>query len=213
MTVAPPIDVFYLDEVLLRPDGRLELLPASAYERIDPLHLRVWCHREARYCLPTIELVQWLKDRIGTRSAIEICSGNGDLAFHLGIPATDSYQQICDPMTIAYYRALNQPPTRPSSDVLKLDARAAIEHFRPQVVIGAWVTQKCYVQDRVGDGNKDGPEERRILDVASYIHVGNDRVHSSKRICGRRHEVFHFPWLKSRAERPQLNAIYVWERS
>jgi hypothetical protein len=69
----------------------LRLLPYAAYDRIHPEGLRLWCHKNARYGLPTIECIDWLRKFIGGRSAIEIGAGYGDLAYHLGIPATDSH--------------------------------------------------------------------------------------------------------------------------
>src|SRR5271170_675184 len=72
---------------------RLKLLSYKEYDKIDRIALKLFCHATGRYGLPTIELVEYLKELIGGRSAIEIGAGNGDLGRHLGIPMTDSRLQ------------------------------------------------------------------------------------------------------------------------
>jgi hypothetical protein len=46
---------------LMGPDNTIKLLPAAAYDEFDPSGLRLWCHHNARYGLPTTELIEWLK--------------------------------------------------------------------------------------------------------------------------------------------------------
>lgn len=204
-----PRDTTDLDQLLLR-DGRLKLLPACEYAGLDREAFRIWCHRQARYGIPTAELALWLQTAIGGRSAIEICAGNGDLAYHLLIPATDDAQQSEHPEVRGYYDALRQPPTRPGPDVRRLEALQAVLAYRPQVVIGSWVTQQS---DVPGEGNYWGVREAAILDlveVETYIHLGNRGTHGKKAILARPHEELQFPWLVSRAQRPEDDVIYVW---
>lgn len=78
-------DVLYLDKILLADDGRIKLLPYTVYKDIPSVHLMAWGTWRARYSFPTIEMIEWIKDKIGDRKAIEIGSGNGDLGFHLDI--------------------------------------------------------------------------------------------------------------------------------
>jgi hypothetical protein len=92
-------------------------------------HLMLWCVKSARYTIPTIELIDFLKARIGNRKAIEIGSGNNDLGWYLGIPQTDSYIQQTEAMK-TLYSALGQVPTSPKPDVEKLDAIAAIKKYQ-----------------------------------------------------------------------------------
>lgn len=110
---------------LLRPDGQLLLLPTGYYNNMDFEGIRLFCHKNARYGLPTIELIDWLHEEIGTRSAIEIGAGHGDLSFHLGVPATDNYMQR-RPEVAAHYRLTGQPTIDYPARVEHLDASAAI---------------------------------------------------------------------------------------
>jgi hypothetical protein len=208
-----PNDVKYLDSQLLDSNtGRIKLLPASVYKGIDPIHLMAWGTWQARYSFPTIELIEWVKAKIGDRKAIEVGAGNGDLGYYLGIPQTDSYCQLI-PWVQLYYRMNGQVPTNPLPDVQKLDAIEAIDKYKPQVVVGSFITQKAY-DDSPNDGksgNCYGPEEENILSRADcYIHIGNDSPHGNKRIKKHPHEVLRFDWLVTKCMDPAKNAIYVW---
>ncbi len=55
---------------LTDPDGYMKLLPAAELDALPWPSVRVWAHREARYHLPTLETVEWLKSFIGGRKAI-----------------------------------------------------------------------------------------------------------------------------------------------
>lgn len=211
-TFAPNMDVAWLDRLLLDENGHILLLPASAYRDIDPMALRVWCHNNARYCLPTKELVAWLKEQIGGRKAIEIGSGNGDLAYHLGIQGTDSYCQTRIPWVAKYYQLTHQPVTRPTPDIAEFDAVDAVKHFQPEVVVASWVTQ--YAPEG-GDGSSVGIHEDQILDlVDTYIHVGCEHIHGRKNILARPHErKVGLPWIVSRRGIGADNAIYIWSKN
>jgi hypothetical protein len=78
---------------LLESNGIIKLRPASDYQLMPRDALRIWCHYEARYGIVTEELIEWLRQFIGGRNAIEVGSGAGDLAYHLKIPATDNRMQ------------------------------------------------------------------------------------------------------------------------
>ena len=207
-----PEDVLYLDRVLLDENDRIRLLPAAEYKKIDPIHLMAWGGVRARYSYPTVELVEWIKNKIDGRSVIEIGAGNGDLGYHLGIKQTDNYSQL-EPWVQLYYRMNGQVPTNPKPDVENLDAIAAIDKYKPKVVVGSFITQKAY-DDSPNDGksgNMFGPEELDILSrVDCYIHVGNDGPHGNKRILKRPHEKHYFEWLVTKCVDPKKNAVYVW---
>lgn len=198
-----------LDEMLLDRDGRIVLRSAGFYMSSVPhLWLRVWCAARARYCIPTFELVNWLRAKIAGRKAIEIGAGNSDLGYHLEIPSTDSYIQQT-PELKAYYSFIKQAPTSPPPDVLRMEAVEAVERLGPQVVVGAWITQKF--ADGMTEGNMYGPDEAAIIArVPCYIHVGNESVHAVKEVNKLPHAFHKFPWLVSRARLPEQNAIWVW---
>jgi hypothetical protein len=199
----------------LTPDGRIKLLPAREFQEVPLDHLRIWCHSTARYGIPTLELVMWLKNRIGTLKALEIGAGNGDLGWHLGVTMTDSYCQQ-DPLVKVFYSRGGQVPTNPPPEVKKYEAVEAIKKAKPQVVIGSWITRK-FIQGRdiegVSEANIFGPIEENILKLCPcYIHIGNYNIHRGKTILSKKHSAFTFPWLVSRAADQGQNVIHVWER-
>jgi hypothetical protein len=195
---------------LLDNNGVLKLLPAHQYDLIDHDVLRAWCMQNARYGLPTVELVEWLKDLIGGRRAIEIGSGAGDLAFHLGIKATDSKVQQTPFMQI-YYKLLQQSPIKYPEWVEKIDAMQAIIRYRPQVVVASWVTQKVMEPDGDTEGCYAGVEEDAIVaSGVEYVMIGNKFVHQQKKIMRLPHVEYELPFLRSRARLPEQNVVYVW---
>lgn len=215
-TVIDGIDaktVKYLDNLLLEKYQyieRIKLLPAAFYQSLPPFHLAAWAGINARYVIPTQELVYWLKKKINGRKAIEIGSGNGDLGYHLGIHMTDNYSQL-RPEVQSYYALGGQRVTQPNGLVEQIDAIDAVIKHRPDVVVGAYITQKAYEDTKMDSGNVYGPEEGDILwRTDCYIHVGNEVSHGNKRIRKYTHTVYHPDWLVTRSLEPQKNSIYVW---
>lgn len=206
------IDYALLDSLLLGKDGHVKCFDAEFYRTINPLHLRAWCVERGRYQMVTRELVDWLREQIGDRKAIEIGAGCGDLGHHLGITMTDSYQQVEQKEIVAYYKALRQEPTKPPATVIKEDGETAVRKRKPDVVIAAWVTEKW--REGEAKGNAFGPRGDYILErCGRYILIGNDNVHGGRPLMKAAHATHRFPWLVSRAADPSKNAIYVWENT
>lgn len=209
------IDLEHLDS-LWTVGGRLRLLSAQEFRVVPHDQLRVWCGKRGRYGIPTIELIQWLKDRIGERMAIEVGAGNGDLGYHLGIPASDSYVQQHNPSVTSLYTLSGQAPTNPNPlDVVKVDAERAVQIFKPDVVVASWLTRK-FVKGVDVDGRAEasvyGPMEEKILKgCAEYIHIGNMGSHSQKTLLSLPHETHYLPWLVSRAQDQSLNVVHIWK--
>jgi hypothetical protein len=204
------LDSVSLDSVLL--DGssnRMRLLPAAEYSKYPHVFIRGWASLRARYTLPTIELVQWLNERIGTATALEVGAGMGDLGYYLGIPQSDSAMQSSDQMR-AFYKLIMQATTDPPSTVMREDAVESVKKHRPDVVIASWLTQKQLEGESTG--NPFGPDEEEILHhCKTYIHIGNDDTHGEKRILKHPHHVIRADWIVSRAARPANNNITVWK--
>lgn len=193
-------------------NGILRLRPAAEYDDIPLDSLRLWCHLSARYGLPTAELVAWLREFIGDRKAIEIGSGAGDLAYHLGIPATDNRQQEW-PDVAAHYRATRQPTISYPDWVRKYDAIDAVLALKPQIVIGSWVTHWINPNrpPPPGGGNMYGVKEHALLALGvTYVVIGNLAVHQHKPILGMPHEEYRLPFLRSRAANRDLERVWVW---
>ena len=207
----PDEDVSYLDELLLE-GVRLRLLPASELREIPPGHLVIWANKNARYGIPSAELVELVRELIGGRDAIEIGAGYGDLGHHLGIRMTDSAIQTTPEMRV-YYATIGARIIDPPADIERIDGNAAVEKYKPKVVVGSWVTQLYADGDtpkRIGS-SVYGVNEGRIVDaVECYIHVGNRGSHGQKRILARPHREIVAPFLFSRSMDPSANIVHVW---
>ena len=201
-----------MDQVLMGEDKRTRLMTSSEVLSYGLDEVQAWMVARARYQFVTTELVDWFRERIAGRSVIEIGAGMGDLGYHLGVRMTDSYIQTKYPEEYALSMAMyGQTPTTPPPDVECLDAEAAVEKYKPEIVIASWITQKHHTGD--AQGFEFGPEEIRIVrQVRQYIVVGNHGPHSSKRIRRLKHRELKFPWLVSRGIEQEKNTIYVWGR-
>lgn len=205
-----------LNSTLLDKKGRIRLFPAAFYKALPPDALSIWCLQQARYGIPTVELVEWLKNEIGDRKAIEVGAGNGDLGYHLGIVSTDSYAQASRPEMQLTYAATGQVPTAPKPDVLKLSAVDAVKRLKPKVVVASWLTRK-FIKGKDKEGVAQafayGAEEEKIWENChTYIHIGNVNSHGKKTLLAKPHLELFFPWLVSRAVDPSRNVIYLWDR-
>ena len=205
--IAPAVQE--LDTLLLDSDGRIKLLPFEFYETLDRRKIRIWATYHARYGIPTVELIQWLRVEIFDRAAIELGAGNGDLGHHLGILATDSYSQA-NPATKAKLLSMGQPPTAPREEVKRFDAESAIRRYQPKVAIASWLTQKLRHDDMDAGGTEGGADEDFIISRCAYIHIGHEEVHGTKRALKHKHRKLNPPWLVSRREDWGRNVIYVW---
>lgn len=195
---------------LLMENGRLKLLSYKEYDNFSFDELRYFCHVHARYGLPTIELIDFLKEFINGRSAIEIGSGHGDLGYYLGIPMTDSKQQRDIPRIVEQYKLKGQPVIDYPEVVEKLEGLEAINKYKPQVVIGSWLT--TYADKEMNyPSSPYGFKEPEILSVCeSFVIIGNIISHGQKPICDIDHKVICEPWIKTRASTPDKNCIYIW---
>ena len=205
--VLDDVDTTYLDQMLLD-RGLVRPVRWKKLRRIPYAHIKTWCVRQGIYQLPTLELIDWLREAIGGRTVIEICAGRSCLGRPLGIPMSDSYLHLHPDMQ-RMYQMLKQTPTQPPDDVERLTANEAVTKYKPQVVIGAWVTQ--YGTDGLDQTNPCGTKEEEILDTGCiYIHIGNVGAHGKKRILERPHLEFSYPWLVGRGIDRSQNRIWVW---
>ena len=200
-----------IDAKLLDPTGRMQLHPASFYQTFKPDTLRGWANLRSRYTLPTTELVEWLREQIAGRTALEVCAGNGDLGHHLGIRMTDSYQQTTDLPTLAYFKQWGIAPTRPPADVERFDAETAVRRFKPKVVIASYATQKYDPRNPFDGGNLLGVRHEYLIDRCNtFILIGNDKIHGRYKCMARPHTERFFSWLVTRSKEQGFNRIWVW---
>jgi len=191
-------------------DGKLVVKDADFYRQFTQTQLSMFAHKYACYGLPTTELVAWIKMEIGEAVAIEIGSGTGALGRALGIPMTDSKQQERRDIQ-AYYASIRQPVIQYPEDVEKLDYQEAILKYKPDVVIGSWITQKYREDHHELGGNVDGVEEEWVLaNCKKYILVGHGKTHWGKPILIRDHQDHRTDFIFSRSMTPKENFIKVW---
>lgn len=210
--VIDPQQVRDISNFVLDSQGRIKVVPASVYASTTKEERAMFGVRHACYGFLTVELIDFLKDYIGGRSAIEIGSGHGRLADALGIPATDSHQQTT-PEVRAYYDALRQPTVRYGANVEKLDAMQAIAKHRPSVVVASWVTHRYDPNRHEAGGNQDGVTEEDVISACdAYVLIGNERVHAGKSIWSLPHEKHTPSWLYSRAVNGSADFIAIWPK-
>lgn len=214
MYVIANLDISHLDKLLLDENGVLKPLPANDLRNIPTQELKVWAVKNAVYQFPTTELIEFLGNEIGDRSAIEICAGHGGIGKALNIPSTDSFMQQL-PEVQQFYAALKAPTTNPPAHVLKYEATEAVDYFKPQVVVGAYVTQ-LYKEGDTESGigsNIYGVNEEYIVEkVETYIMIGNLMSHQDKRVFSSPYKEYQFPWLINRSRRQNLNRIWIWNK-
>ncbi len=194
-------------------DGRMRILPAEFWAGTTMNERALFGHSHGIYSFPTVELVEHLRTVIGTRTAIEIGAGHGVLADALGIPSTDSRQQEHRHFR-TILRTNGTPPVRYGPNVEHLDAAAAVRKYKPNVVIGCWVTHRFDPARPQRGGNEVGVDEADVIaHCDTYVFVGNTFVHRQKPIWGLTHRKIYPPFVYSRASNGSREFIATWRRS
>ncbi len=195
----------------LNPAGRLRILPAAFWAGVTPIERLAFGMRHGIYGLPTVELVARLKEIIGGRTAIEIGAGHGQLAHALGIPGTDSKEQEAPGLKL-YYALRGQRTVKYGPSVVQMDAATAVRHYRPQVVIGCWVTQEHDGENWTpGAGKFNGVDEVDVIaQCETYVLIGNEEVHKDKRIWSLPHTIEYPDFVYSRAVNGSRDFIAIW---
>jgi len=197
---------------VLMPGGKLTPAPADELRRFNADQLQMFCTAYGIYQIPTIELIDFLRDEIGGEKTVEIGAGNGVIAAALDITATDSYQQA-RPDIKAHMARLGAVVVSYGERVLMQDAARAMKIHKPKVILGCWVTHKWNPKQPERNGNEWGIDEAAIIRrVRKYIFVGNSQTHAAKPILELPHREINPDWLFSRAEHQSLNRIWIWRK-
>ncbi len=201
-----------LSSDVLGPDGRIRVLPAEFWAGTTVAERALFGHYSGIYNFPTVELVDRLRELIAGRPAIEIGAGHGVLAQALGIPATDSFMQVKEPWRQVYdVHKLATAPYGPN--VVDCDAYEAVRRYRPEVVVGCWVTHRFDPRRPWFGGNEVGVDDDDVLAHAEYILIGNRGVHGKRAIWQRPHQVKYPPFVYSRAANHAAEFIARWDRT
>jgi len=208
----PTHDVTDISDSVLEDNGKLKLFPSSFWRNLNWNDFRVFCHKKGRYGIPTIEMIDFLKEIIGNRKAIEIGAGNGDLGYRLGIHMTDSKLQN-RPEVALEYKLMGQPTIDYPDDVEEMEGLIAVLTHKPEVVIGSWVTTYGNPYTNKYGCNLYGINEKlMICHVDTYILIGNIDQHGDKPIMDLPHKEYIFDWHVSRAKNQSNNRIWIWSK-
>lgn len=190
--------------------GMLKPMPFFFWEAVGNHARNTFMHKHGIYVLPTTELIDWLRQNI-IGSAIEIGAGNGSIGRALGIPVTDLKIQERDDIKLQYIM-MNQPVIKYPGDVEKIGAIQAIQKYKPDTVIGAFITPR-YTVKYEGKKYSYGIMEDRILGMTKrYINIGNRVTHKDKPIRKEfAHAEFYFPWIITRSIDQGSNRIWVFD--
>lgn len=206
VSIIKQVDIEELESISIQ-NGLLVPMPFHFYTKFTSNQIAFFCWKYGIYVVPTTELIEYLQTQI-IGKAIEIGCGNGAIGRALNIPITDSKLQENNAIQ-AMYKAMNQPTITYPKDVIQLDALSAIKEYKPQTVIGAFITHKY--SPKIKSGNMYGVVEGKILQqVDKYIHIGNLNTHKDKPILKHKHEQLYFDWLITRSQDQSKNRIYVW---
>ena len=192
-------------------DNKIKLYKSSFFKDYDLQDIQAFAVQNSLYQIPTSELIEFLKQWIVPGKTIEIGSGKGVIGKCLRIPCTDSHMQA-EPHIKMFYNMFKQKPIVYPCHVEKLGALAAIEKYKPEVVIGSWITSPMDIDGN--EGNSLGPDEEEILKkVDTYILIGNEKVHGRKIIRKYSHREYTADWLITRGRSQNLNRIYIWSKN
>lgn len=211
MYILPNDDISYLENLLFI-NGNFQILPYAILKDIPQEHISIFCVKHAFYCFPTQELIDYLREEIADKEAIEIGSGNGFVAQALQITATDSMQQT-NPAIQQIYAMAQQPTITYGTNVKPFEALNAIDYYTPQVVLGCWVTHLYNSKEHWREGNAAGIDEIKIIKKHKYIFVGNELTHQFKPILKHKHQIFKAEWLMSRSMQKEKNVIWTWDNN
>lgn len=211
--LADPASIRDISPLLVGRAGRLSVVPASVLAQTSAQERLLFGVRHGLYSFPTEELCEFLRKRIKGKTAIEVGAGHGTLSRALNIPATDSRVQE-EAAVKAHYQQIGQPTVPYGEHVEKLDAVSAVQKYKPNVVIGCWVTHVFDERRPAAGGNMFGIDEAKLIASCNeYIVVGNEQVHAHKPIWAIQHENFTQPWLYSRAVNGSRDCIAIWRRA
>lgn len=219
-------------------DGRIYPIPYSYIQNdtLDTLNLVM--QALGLYTFPTLELCEWLESQIDDNpeyephSAIEICAGTGWIGRQLRIPITDIKNMENPEVQKIMFDSMSIP-TIYANDVETLEASEAVNKYKPDIVIGSYVTSKQLV-DKI-DKRKamtlgvklpyGGVLEQNLMDLArkevkvgadvrgicrkvyKVILVCNMRTHKNESYISLPHQTLSFPWLVTRGDTSQARIL------
>lgn len=197
-------------------NGDLNVLPSEFYKQFTQEDISTFCTREGYYSLPTEELIEFLKNEIGTEEkVIEIAAGNGVYGRELGIVSTDSYLQKLNPQVKLAYEQTQQTIVPYGNDVKPLEAMEAVRKYKPRIIVVAWGTHKFDRKKPLEKGNQYGIEYEKIMayqSVEKIILIGDLEIHKFNPVHKKATRIIQEDWIVSRSTQNK-NAIIIYEKN
>ncbi|MCS3766570.1 hypothetical protein HNP12_000618 [Aeromonas hydrophila] len=215
-------DISELESLVMERHGIPKVVSAEVFKEFSDTQRMMLMVKHGLYVFPTIELADWLVAECCWQPVMEIGAGNGALAKHLGIRATDNYSQAPDYRPEPKHQQLwlqgraameqmGQAFVTYGNNVERREAMDAVIKHKPEVVYGLFITHKYRAGDL--DGNVFGVDEEKLILRADYIMVGNAYTHRNKRILAQPHEEFQPSGLVTRSHAQELNRIWKWKKT
>ncbi|MGL5582729.1 MAG: hypothetical protein ACRDCE_17425 [Cetobacterium sp.] len=221
-TVLQVEDISKLESLVMESKGIPKVVDASVFDDFSDNQRMLLMVKHGLYVFPTTELAEWLGSHTFARKVIEVGAGNGAMANHLGVVATDNYSQAPDYRPEPNLRNLwiqgrqamermGQAFVTYGANVNRVEAIDAVIKYRPELVYGCFITHKYRAGDK--DGNKFGVDEEKLIRRCDYIMIGNAKTHQNKRILSLPHEEFIVPGVVTRCQDQSLNRIWMWRKT
>lgn len=212
----PPMILNQLND-LFSPEGVIVPVSYKEVVKFAPNALAWFCAKNAIYGIITTELIDYIKPLIEGRVAIEIGSGAGTFGRALGIPVTDSFQQMDHEEAKAFIRSYGGALIKYGEDVEKFDAVEAVKYYKPEVVIASWVTHKYYPYAHKLGGNEHGVAFDQLFRYGAkkIILLGNEATHRNNPIMkDKKYRVVakQEPFFLSRSTKRKKNRLYIIKR-
>lgn len=189
--------------------GIIKPIPSAEAEKFGWEKLRLFLHKYGLYTMPTTELIEYLAEVIRGKTAIEIGAGIGVIGRSLGIPITDSKMQNW-PEVKAHYDLFRQPTIQYPDDVEELDAMDAVRKYKPDIVIGSYITHKWRPGMQVG--NQYGVETVELIKrVPEYYMIGNMETHRHDPAMQYLDGIERYDFLYTRGAK-ETSVIFRWRQ-
>lgn len=207
--IVPKVDISGLEELTGAASGMIHPIPSAEVEKFSFPVLRLFLHKYGLYTMPTVELIDYLAGIIEGKKAIEIGAGMGVIGRSLGIPVTDNKMQQW-PQVKAQYDRMRQPIIQYPSDIVEMDALQAVKHYKPDIVIGSYITHKW--KPGMSKGNQFGVDNLKLSKmVQAYYMIGNTNTHNEDPAMKYLDGIERHDFLFTRGGK-ETSVIFRWKR-
>lgn len=208
-TILSNEDISGLEELTGATTGIIHPVPSAEVEKFGFSAVRLFLHKYGLYTMPTTELIEYLAGVIKGKSAIEIGAGLGVIGRSLGIPITDNKMQEW-PEIKAYYEGMRQPTIKYPPDIIEMDALKAVAHYKPDIVIGSYITHLW--KPGMTSGNQYGVDTIKLIkSVPEYLMIGSIQTHRNDPAMPFLNSIEQHDFLHTRSER-KASVIFRWKR-